>query len=53
MSAFLSSHLGPTGLFIWTTVLQTAGCASMALIIGRGRLIREQLMNSGYSTPNR
>ena len=46
MSAFLSSHLGPVGLFIWTTVLQTAGCASMALIMGRGRLIGEQLMNS-------
>jgi hypothetical protein len=46
MSAFLSSHLGPIGLFIWTTVLQTAGFASMALIMGRGRLIGEQLMNS-------
>ena len=51
MSAFLSSHLGPTGLFIWTTVLQTVGCASMALITGRGRLIGEQLMS--YSTPKR
>jgi hypothetical protein len=51
MSAFLSSHLGPTALFIWTTVLQTVGCASLALIVGRGRLIGEQLMS--YSTPNR
>ena len=46
MSAFLSSHFGPIGLFIWTTVLQTAGCASMALFIGRGRPIGEQLLDA-------
>jgi hypothetical protein len=49
MCAFLSSH--PTVLFIWTTLLQTVGSASLALIVGRGRLIGEQLMS--YSTPKR
>ncbi len=51
MSAFLSSHFGPTVLFVWTTVLQTVSCSSLALIIGRSRLIGEELMS--YSTPNR
>jgi len=50
MSAFVSSHLGPTAMFILTTVLQTVGCASMALIIGRGRAIGEQLMSGERAT---
>jgi hypothetical protein len=51
MSGFLVSHFGPAATYIFATFLQSAGCASTVLMIGRGRALAAQLIS--YSTPNR
>ncbi len=50
MSGFLISHFGPAAAYFFGIFLQSAGCASTVLMIGRGRELAAELMNSTRSS---